>query len=611
MCGIAAELRVNGGAVPADLALLRHRGPDSEGDWLADDGRVWLGHTRLAILDLAFTGAQPMHDPLTGNVIVFNGEIYNHFELRERLAAFNPVWRGSSDTETLLAAYRRWKFSMVSRLKGMFAFVIYDADNQSLFVARDRLGIKPLYYTWRDGGLQFASETRLLLAGDAPIAKNHAVSAFLQFGACPETDLIFPEIKSFPAGHWMSVSAQGAPKLKRFWPPLRLERNTPGDPARRVRHLLEKSVEEHLLADVPVASFLSGGIDSSVVTALAARAAANRLQTFVVGFSRDAFDETNVAEAVAQRYGTEHHRIDVSDEESCQLVREAVEKMDLPSVDAINTYIVSRKVAEQGIKVALSGLGGDELFGGYPSFSDVPRLKRIARLPVWLRRQLAWFGATGRRLADLPDGNVAELTLWRRQFWTKQMLHEAGLPQAFAQPEEPPDLPDDFARVSWVELTGYMRHLLLRDSDQMSMAVSLELRVPFLDHELVEYVLSLPARAKTLSSLAKSLLVEACRDLLPDAVYNRPKMGFALPMAEWMRGPLAPFVAEAVDQIVGRDFLSRSFANRLVMDFNSGRLHWTRLWSVVVLGHYLWRMEAERTSAVQPRKGISCTLKAV
>jgi len=264
--------------------------------------------------------------------------------------------------------------------------------------------------------------------------------------------------------------------------------------------------------------------------------------------------------------------------------------MDLPSVDAVNTYLVARKVAQHGIRVALSGLGGDELFGGYPSFRDVPKLKWFAQIPGPLRRRLAWFGATGRRLADVPPGDVAVLTAWRRFFWTGPMLRKAGLPLSHALLEEAPDLPDDFARVSWVELTGYMRHQLLRDSDQMSMAVSLELRVPLLDHALVEYVLGLTARMKSPGARPKSLLIEACRDLLPEAVHNRNKMGFGLPMAAWMRGPLGSYVSEGLNETVERNFLGRVFADRLAADFQSGRLHWTRLWSVVVLGHYLNRV---------------------
>jgi asparagine synthase (glutamine-hydrolysing) len=355
-----------------------------------------------------------------------------------------------------------------------------------------------------------------------------------------------------------------------------------------------------------VASFLSGGIDSSIITALAVRHTAGPVATFSVGFAQARYDETSTALEVAQRYGTRHTRVELSEPEVIELVRKAVTLMDLPSVDAINTFVVSRAVADAGIKVALSGLGGDELFGGYPSFKDAPRLRRLARLPAWLRRGVATFGGgTGRRLADLPDTlDIAELAAWRRVFWTSEMIRGAGLPlREFAVNQLLPEF-DDFARISWAELSRYMRHLLLRDSDQMSMAASLELRVPFLDHELVEYVLALPQADKTRYGGVKGLLVESCRDLLPEAVYQRPKMGFTLPMGEWMRGPLADFSAEGLTLVETAGLLPRSVVEKMRQDFNRGGLHWTRLWSMVVLGHYLQRNgQHSRASGSSPNQG--------
>jgi asparagine synthase (glutamine-hydrolysing) len=270
--------------------------------------------------------------------------------------------------------------------------------------------------------------------------------------------------------------------------------------------------------------------------------------------------------------------------------------MDLPSVDAINTYIVSRAVAERGVKVALSGLGGDELFGGYPSFRDVPLLQLIAALPRFLRRIVGVGSNLGDRLADLPaTGGAGELALWRRRFLTDDVIRRAGLPVAPEQFESPVALPDDFARISWAELTGYMRRMLLRDADQMSMAVSLEMRVPFLDHELVEYVLGLPATVKKRYRGVKGLLVEACRDLLPPSVYERPKAGFVLPMEPWMLGPLASFVEEGLRETVARKLLPQTFVDEMGEGFRSERLHWTRLWSIVVLGHYAKRWQLFRS----------------
>lgn len=590
MCGIAGHFSSVGNATPLDLRLITHRGPDSSGEWTSPNQCLWLGNTRLAIIDLSPTGAQPMVDPATGNVIVVNGEIYNHLALREQLSA-DILWRGTSDTETLLVGYARWGRNVIDRLKGMFAFAVYDAARDEVFVARDRLGIKPLYYRRGPNGIRFASEVKVLL--DEPQTTTaESISAYLQWGACPEKELIFPEIQTFPAGHAMVVGPKQKSEIWKYWPSRDTFTSPRANVVRSVRHLIEKAVEEHLLADVPVASFLSGGIDSSIITAIAAQRLDRKLQTFSVGFESEKFDETTIALEVAQRYRTDHHRIQLSDEEVIHSVTKAVEKLDLPSVDAINTYIVSRAVAARAVKVAMSGLGGDELFGGYASFQDVPRLKLLAKLPRVVRRVIGTTMNLGDRLADLPrTDDIGEMAAWRRRFFTDEMIQHAGLPIASLQTEPSPELRDDYARVSWAELTGYMRRMLLRDADQMSMAVSLELRVPFLDHELVEYVLGLPVAEKKRYSGTKGLLVEACRDLLPPSVYERQKRGFVLPMKEWMTGPLAEFVAEGFEESTARGLLPAKFVNEVSRAFGTGGLHWTRPWSIVVLGQFAKRRQ--------------------
>ncbi|MEY2528413.1 MAG: hypothetical protein QOJ05_503 [Verrucomicrobiota bacterium] len=529
-----------------------------------------------------------MADPATGNVLVANGEIYNHRDVREQLGPA-VTWRGTSDTETLLQGYAQWGHDVLGHLKGMFAFAIYDAARNELFLARDRLGIKPLYYLKDEHGIRAGSEVKLIVSGSEAVS-SESVSGYLQWGACPERQLIYSEVEALPAGHAMTIDSQGKIKTWQYWPPRELFVRSTENVVPRLRVLLEKAVEEHLLSDVPVASFLSGGIDSSVVTAIAAQKLENRLQTYSIGFDLPEFDETEIAREVAQRYGTDHHRIQLSEDEVIHSVTEAVAKLDLPSVDAINTYIVSRAVANHGVKVALSGLGGDELFGGYPSFQDVPRLQLVAALPRFLRKFIGFFQGSADRLADLPaTGQAGELASWRRRFFTDEMLKRAGLPIASEPFEASVALPDDFSRISWAELTGYMRRMLLRDADQMSMAVSLEMRVPFLDHELVEYVLGLPAAAKKRYRGVKGLLVEACRDLLPPSVYERPKAGFVLPMKHWMAGPLAAFVEEGLRETAARQMLPEAFVNGMRESFQRERLHWTRLWSIVVLGHYAKR----------------------
>jgi asparagine synthase (glutamine-hydrolysing) len=526
-----------------------------------------------------------MMDPVTGNVIVANGEIYNHRELRAELGDLG--WRGTSDTETLLLSYRIWGCDLLERLRGMFAFAIYDRALSRLFVARDRFGIKPLYYVADENGLRLGSEVKLLRLPNSKCTPA-TIAAYLQRGACPEDKLLYSEIETLPAGHALTIDNAGRLNSWRYWPRAKKFVSARESAPKKIRALLETAVEEHLLSDVPVASFLSGGIDSSIVTALAAQRLGRQLQTFTVGFDISGFDESPIALEVAERYGTTHRCLKLSEAEVIESVREAVDHLDLPSVDAINTYIVARAVAREGIKVALSGLGGDELFGGYPSFRDVPRLKWLAKLPRALRRILG-----GRRLADLPnDTRILQLTRWRRQFFTAEMLAEAELPCEVEKFELPVELPDDFALISWAELSGYMREMLLRDSDQMSMAVSLELRVPFLDHRLVEYSLGLPMAEKVHDGRSKGLLIQAGRDLLPPAVYERPKAGFALPMTEWMKGPLASFVAEGVEEVIRQQLLPKTFVEGLRSQFDQKQIHWTRLWAVVVLGHFLARQRS-------------------
>ncbi|MEA2679280.1 MAG: hypothetical protein QOK03_1002, partial [Candidatus Binataceae bacterium] len=396
MCGIAVHFQALGQAAPLDLELIHHRGPDSRGEWKSPDGRCWLGNTRLAIVDLSPTGGQPMTDPATGNIIVVNGEIYNHRALREKLGP-NVDWRGTSDTETLLVGYARWGHDVLNHLKGMFAFAIYDAARGELFLARDRLGIKPLYYTTDPEGIRAASEVKVLASGPQRITAE-AISAYLQWGACPERQLIYARVEALPAGHAMTIASDGQMKTWRYWPSRDAFLSSTDGVVPHLRELIDRAVEEHLLSDVPVASFLSGGIDSSVVTALAAQKLANKLQTYSVGFDLADFDETVIAQEIAERYGSNHHRIQLSEGEVIASVTEAVAKLDLPSVDAINTYIVARAVAAHGVKVALSGLGGDELFGGYPSFRDVPRLRLLATLPRFLRRIIGLAGNQGDRL---------------------------------------------------------------------------------------------------------------------------------------------------------------------------------------------------------------------
>jgi len=591
MCGIAGDLNFRGRATPRSLGPLRHRGPDGSGEWISPSGHCWLGHTRLAIIELSPSGAQPMADPATGSVIVFNGEIYNHLEIRRELEASGPVeWRGGSDTETLLKAHAAWGLGALPKLKGMFAYAVFNPREGSLVLARDPFGIKPLYMGLDSQGLRFSSEWRSL--GPVPPKLSPAdLSSYLAWGAMGEGTPNGEGVRALGPGCAMEVGPSGEARAIRYWPPQSIPRACPADPVSSARSRVETAVRGHLLADVPVAVCLSGGVDSSIITAIAARELGSSLKTFTVGFSSREFDEAAIAGEVARTFGSSHTLVRLAEGEVLPLVFEAVSKLDLPSVDAINTYIVSKTIAGRGVKVALTGLGSDELFGGYPSFASVPRLGWVTHLPGFAKRFLALAGRRGARLAQMPK-SVVDQALWRRRFWFDADLARAGLPPLAAEPWFVPAVEDDFAAISWAEIRGYMARMLLRDADQMSMACSLELRVPFLDLDLAEFALGLPARVKTGHGRQKGLLIEAFKDLLPRQVYDRPKMGFALPMDEWMRGPLKGFVDDGLKRLAEAGCLECAFIDSVRARFGARRVHWTRFWGLVVLGHYLARPQS-------------------
>jgi len=605
MCGIAGTIAFQEPAARLNISLIGHRGPDASGEWISPDSRVWFGHTRLAILDLTPNGAQPMHDATTGNVITFNGEIYNHLEIRRELAEIgNVTFHGTSDTETLLHAYRIWGRDILPRLEGMFAFAIYEAGSKSVFLARDRFGIKPLYIrrNTQAGGLNFCSEVRPLLVGQSQTVTKESLAAYLHWGSCPHDRLLFSEIEELPAGSSIRIPIHplehASAKPKVYWPPqkttISFARQIPAgverpEAVKKVRALLEDSVHKHLLSDVPVACFLSGGIDSSIVVALASRLAPkNKLATFSVGFTESKFDESVFAQTIADQYKTDHHHIQLADEEKLALAQEAIAAMDLPSYDAINTYIVSKKVAQAGYKVVLSGLGADELFGGYPIFRDYFRIRAFAAIPKPFRNLAASLGRGVHLFSDVPADKTGEtISRWSRRRWHGGLLAAVGLDSPRIQPSDGPVIADAMGELSWGEMTFYMRDVLLRDSDAMSMAHSLEMRVPFLDNDLVDYVLPLPAKIKFDTRRPKSLLLDAAADLIPDKIWNRPKMGFVLPMREWMMGPMREFCEKGIASLGTLPHIHHAGVLSVWEKFLSGRGTWEIIWTAVVLGNYL------------------------
>jgi asparagine synthase (glutamine-hydrolysing) len=633
MCGIAGGVfwddrdpRDPEAVISSMIAALGHRGPDGHGVAVCaapGDGpgrvQVALGHTRLAILDLSDRGAQPMRDPGGRYVLTFNGEIYNFKALRAELERLGCAFRSATDTEVILHGYAVWGEGVLERLRGMFAFALWDAVERRLVIARDRLGIKPVYVFRGRSGLVFASEVRSLLASGLVPRELDRVS-LAQFLACqtvPAPRTLVSGVRLLPPGHVMRIDpSTGTVMESRYWDALDAAvpvLDTPPEARARVRALLAESTDLHLTSDVPVGIFLSGGIDSSALVALT-RAAGTTPRTFSIVLPGSAHDEAPFAREVARRFAAEHTEVTLDERALLAQLPEAIARVDHPSGDGFNTYAISRAVRAAGIKVALSGLGGDELFGGYPSFR---RLERMAALgdawrhaPAALRsgaaaavRAFGGRSVTSEKAAAVleSDFSVAQAYPVLRQLFSPAQQRDLigdrlvaerddlGDPYVtlIAEAAERHPAVDLMTLVSYAESRTYMHDVLLRDSDQMSMAHGLELRVPLLDHRLVEYVLGLPATVKAPGETPKRLLVESLGHDLPEGCVDRPKQGFVLPFADWMRGGLRtfcdhhlgslglaavePFRAPAIDR------LWRAFLD------DTGETTWSRPWSLVAL----------------------------
>lgn len=555
--------------LPALRSALAHRGPDDDGEDTAPMGDRFLGlaQTRLSIIDLSPAGHQPMIHPDSGDRLIYNGELYNFAALGAELRARGVKFRGHSDTEVLLHALVEWGPACIERLQGMFAFAFHDVSAQRLILARDPVGIKPLYLAaLPEGGLVFASEVRAILRTGLcpPRLDPRGLAGLLAYGAVQHPCTIFQGVEDMPPGHYQVV-APGDHSARvgrvRFWkaPPTG---STPSEVVGVVRSTVESAVRDHLVSDVPVGVFLSSGLDSTIVAGIAARHAA-RLRSFTVGFA-DAPDtsELAVASRTAARFGLQHTAIDVSGDEALDTTRSWLAALDSPSVDGLNVFLISRFVRAQGIKVALSGQGGDELFGGYPSFRDIPRLRRLfqagRRIPRALRRKIAAL-ATARRpsavrekaidLAD-SDGSLPALYFRRRKMTATATLRALGLvpgplgltddyiPRETLTPDLIADV-DEVGAISRLETAFYMGNMLLRDGDANGMRHGLEIRVPLLDQRLLDLLLGLPGSVRLPSgSRPKHLLALSFPELLSPEQQTAQKRGFTLPIARWLQGPL-------------------------------------------------------------------------
>ncbi|MDB6006667.1 MAG: asparagine synthase [Prosthecobacter sp.] len=557
MCGIAGILSsqtAEADRLDAPLMrmqeALRRRGPDDSGLWASGCGRARFAHTRLAILDLSPAGHQPMLSADGALSIVFNGEIYNFRELRTELERDGVVFATQSDTEVLLRLYEQNGSAMVERLRGMFAFAIWDAREGRAFLARDPLGIKPLYYVKRGGTLAFASEVKALqqagLTGRELDAG--ALMRFFESGSVAEPRTLLKEVCCLAAGHTLRWH-DGTAETQCFWEPrFGAVDIAPRAAVNLTRDALLDSVRHHFISDVPVGVFLSGGIDSTAVLALSIANGQRDLQTFSIGVDDPALDESSAAARTAAHFGTRHHELRLDAAAMSASFPQFLACMDQPSIDGFNTFTVAGFARAQGMKVVLSGLGGDELFGGYPSFQKVPQLAHMARMihriplsSLGGRVMERWMPRPPlRRVGSLLQREPTLLNAWRtfRGVFTRRTAlilaaRYAGCSVADIVEQQDMALPDacEIDQVSACELSLYMRNQLLRDSDVMSMAHGLELRVPFVDRALFEAVARLPASLRL--QQGKRLLTDAVPEV-PDWVAKAPKRGFLFPYEKWL-----------------------------------------------------------------------------
>jgi asparagine synthase (glutamine-hydrolysing) len=599
---------------------MAHRGPDADGVYQGEN--VVLGHRRLSIIDLSAAANQPFYSHDQRYVIVYNGELYNYQEVKTELSDY--PFKTSTDTEVVIAAYAKWGMDCLSKFNGMFAFALWDTMSNELVLVRDRMGIKPLYYYWGDDHIVFSSEIRSVLASKLVPAKmdDSAVVDYLRYQTVHAPHTLVKDVKMLLPGHYMVIS-DNEQIIHKYWDVTteydREARSHDYDTVKKnVKDLLLDSVQKRLVADVPFGAFLSGGIDSSVIVGLMSEIAEKKVKTFSVTFDEEEFSEAKYARMIAEKFGTDHTEIRLKPNDFLDVIPNALNAMDHPSGDGPNTYIVSKVTKESGITMALSGLGGDELFAGYDIFKRTLKLnskKWALSFPMMVRKMAGGTLKTFKPSVASDKMNA----LLRMEYWdvehayqvARQVMLDANVAQLLNRDKLPVNnvfqlvsggvasgqpgagLPM-LSKVSYAEINTYMQNVLLRDTDQMSMAHALEVRVPFLDHRLTEYVFGVSDQHK-FPHTPKKLLTDAMGDLLPSEVVNRPKMGFTLPWQHWLKNELHEFAETSMHNLAERNFFDATQVKTMWARFmeNDPRITWSRVWYLIVLENWLAQHEIE------------------
>lgn len=588
---------------------MSHRGPDAQGIYV--DEKVAFGHRRLSIIDLSDAANQPMTDTHERYLLVYNGEIYNFKEIRNQLDGYS--FTSESDSEVILASFITWGTKCVDRFNGMFAIAIWDKAEESLFLARDRMGKKPLYYIQTDHHFMFSSEVRSLLASGLLSGKldEDNLSTFLMYQTTLGEQTLVQDMFRISSGH-IGIFKNKKLECFPYWDyshtkPSKDELDTA---KKKIRELFMDSVRLRMVSDVPVGAFLSGGIDSSLVVACMAELSDEPINTFTVSFEESEFDESAFAQQIASKYRTHHHNIVIRQSDFLESVEEIFSAMDVPSGDGPNSYLVAKHTRNAGIKVAMSGLGGDEIFAGYNKFMIYKRMmdsRWMFNLPKGVRypfiQMLKTFGTNQRydKLAQMLSIDKAHLsTLYPilRQVYTdeqtQRILRNPGkkdhLERKLEKIGEALPWAEYFSQATLGEMETYTRDVLLRDTDQFSMRHGLEVRVPFFDYRLFSYTLSLPDALKY-PDTPKRLLTESFSSQIPKEISQRKKMGFTLPFKKWLRMELADMVNEKINALATRKEFNESEVLRIWEQFKSGSKHvpWPQIWNMTVLSDWIHR----------------------
>lgn len=557
---------------------LRHGGPDDEGIYINERGSVCLGHRRLSILDLSSAGHQPMSCKDETIWLSFNGELYNFKEIRKELQKLGYFFNTETDTEVILKAYQQWGTDSFAKLKGMFAFALFDKTSGDVLLVRDVAGIKPLYFSTNNNTLIFASEVKAFSRTSIRFQPDKNWKIYLlAFGHIPEPFTTLQGVESLTRGHYLRWNIHTAAftiaKFKSFT--YSHDITDLDEAIHQVREGLKKSVINHLISDAPIGVFLSGGIDSSILTIIADKYQGSKLNSLSINLEETDYNEKKYQELITKNMRGSHNEYFINYKAFIRNFETIIGSMDQPSTDGINSWFVSKYAKENGLKAVLSGLGGDELFGGYPSFQRMNTLAQIKKLPSSIIKATEYHpNHKYKRLYYLSYDNPVGEYLFLRGFFSPPLIASI----LGADLKEIDILINDFPinvqvhslkggnRASWFETNLYMKNQLLKDTDYMSMSHGIEVRVPFLDQDLVTTVLSIDPKIKFSSRQLKTLLIEGFKDVLPEPIWNRKKMGFSFPFQEWM---------SRFDTISNPEKYSNPTSKKLMKDFGKGYLHWS------------------------------------